>query len=165
KSAIKVSKGDIVVFMDVDLSTSLNNLPKLINSIHRGYDIAIGSRYKEGSRVKRPITRTIASRTYNLLVNLLFKDGILDHQCGFKAFKRQSIEPLIEAVKSKGFFFDTELILKAMRRGLSIVEIPIEWKETRKEPALRKIIAMAPEMLWELLALKLSGEVEGRFEG
>lgn len=156
KRAIKASEGEIITFMDADLATNLMNLIQLLKSIEGGYGITIGSRYVKGSYVERPLTRTIASRAYNLLVNLLFEDGIQDHQCGFKAFSRQALESIIDDVKSNGFFFDTELIVKARWKGFLITEIPVRWREMRKESTLRKIIMLAPLMTWELLMLKLS---------
>ncbi|MGH9938086.1 MAG: glycosyltransferase, partial [Blastocatellia bacterium] len=63
------SKSDVVCYMDVDLSTDLSFLPKLIGAVaHEGYDVATGSRLMRGSRVKRSRSREIISRIYNLFL-------------------------------------------------------------------------------------------------
>ena len=52
-----------------------------------------------------------------------------DHQCGFKAFRKDLILPVIKEVEERGWFWDTELLVRAQRNGLEVKEIPIEWKE------------------------------------
>lgn len=131
KKAFGTCAGDIVVFMDIDLATNLKYLKDSIKLIREGHDAAIGSRAKSGSKVKRPLLRKIASHGYNILVNTFFNDGIFDHQCGFKAFSRQSVKPVVDEVIDSDFFFDTEFLIRIHRRGLSIVEFPIEWTEPR----------------------------------
>ena len=87
------ARNDIVLYMDYDLATDLNDLPLLLRGIAEGYDIVIGSRYK-GVKTKRSLYRHAWSKAYNFMVSLLFDTGIKDHQCGFKAFKRNVIRTL-----------------------------------------------------------------------
>jgi hypothetical protein len=155
KRALKASRCEIVVFMDADLATSLDHLPELLELIKRGYDGAIGSRYIERSCVKRPLLKLIASRTYNLLVRVLFRDGIQDHQCGFKAFSRQALDPLVADVESNDFFFDTELILKAKRKGFSIGEVPVTWREPEGRNPQFRLFGDGVRMGLELLKMRM----------
>jgi hypothetical protein len=131
KGAFKKCRGEVVLFMDVDLATNLKHIEEFIKLINEGNDAIVGSRARRGSRVHRPLARKITSHGYNILVNLLFQDGILDHQCGFKAFNRKALRSIIDEVVDDGFFFDTELLIRIRRRGLRIVECPIEWTEPR----------------------------------
>ena len=133
KNALHVAKGDVVVFMDVDLSTNLDYLPKIVHSAKENEGLAIGSRHVEGSRVKRPLSRTLFSLGYNVFVRALFFDGVKDHQCGFKAMSRNFVQTIEDKIESDGWFFDTELILRCRKTGFPLLEIGVEWTETRKK--------------------------------
>jgi len=129
KKASIASKGQILVFMDVDLSTSLDHLHDIVKLVENGYDAVIASRHIKGSCVRRPFSRSIASRSYNLLVRLLFWDNVSDHQCGFKGFNYKTLKGIIDKVTENGFLFDTELIVRMKQKGLRIIEIPVKWTE------------------------------------
>lgn len=139
--SFKKTPGDIIIFVDADLSSSLNSLPILINEIALGYDIVTGSRYIAGSSIKRKTFRLVASILYNNFIKLIFKTNIHDHMCGFKAFRREVILKLVEEMGydrslKRGIFWDTEMLIRAMRNGYKIKEIPIIWLE-RNKSALR----------------------------
>ena len=132
RKGLKDAKGSIVVFMDVDLSASLKFLPKITELARTTKGLVIGSRHVKGSRVRRSFVRTISSLTYNLLVRLIFRDGVRDHQCGFKAMSNEVAEFLRENLKSEGFFLDTEMILLCKMHGVPVTEIALDWIEVRK---------------------------------
>jgi len=133
KNALRVAKGDVVVFMDVDLSTNLKFLPIIARLAKENRGLAIGSRHVEGARVKRPLSRTLFSLGYNIFVRALFFDGVKDHQCGFKAMSRNFVDNIEDKVESDGWFFDTELILRCKKTGFPLSEIGVDWTETRKK--------------------------------
>ena len=141
KRALKSSKGTVIIFMDADLSTSLDQLHDVVKLIENGYDLVIGSRHVKGSLVRRPLSRCIASRAYNLLVKLLFWDKVSDHQCGFKGFNHRALECVVDEVTENGFLFDTELIVRMKRRGRRIIEIPVKWSEP--EDRISKVNTLA----------------------
>jgi glycosyltransferase involved in cell wall biosynthesis len=130
KNALNSAKGEIIIFMDVDLATSLHSLPQVVERVERHGGVVIGSRHVEGSRVQRRAARTMFSLVYNLLVRVLFLDSVHDHQCGFKAMRHEVAEVLSD-IKSDGFFFDTEMILRCKKAGLPIAEVGVEWSENR----------------------------------
>jgi glycosyltransferase involved in cell wall biosynthesis len=154
KRALKISRGEIIIFMDADLATSLDSLSSVILVIKNGYDGAVASRRIKGAKVKRPFSRALASKAYSLFVRLLFKDGIRDHQCGFKAFSRQLLESVLDDVESEGFLFDTELIVKAQRRGFVVVEVPVTWKEPKGRTSKVMLFRDGAKMGFELLKLR-----------
>jgi glycosyltransferase involved in cell wall biosynthesis len=125
------SKGEILAYMDVDLSTGMSSLGPLIDSIRDGWDICTGSRRIQGSLVKRSRTRKLSSWTYNSMIRILFDTGVRDHQCGFKAFSRHSLFAILGEVKDTHWFWDTEALAVASHRGYKIREIPITWVEDR----------------------------------
>jgi glycosyltransferase involved in cell wall biosynthesis len=91
KKAFKQSHAEIQVYMDLDLATNLEHLKALVDAVDsEGYDFATGSRLLPESSVKRSRTRNVASKTYNFMVQRLLGSKVKDHQCGFKAFRRES---------------------------------------------------------------------------
>ena len=154
RRALKTSKGQALVFMDADLSTSLDHLHDVVKLVENGYDIVIGSRHVKGSYVRRPLSRGIASRAYNLLVKLLFWDNVSDHQCGFKGFNHQAVKGVIDEVTENGFLFDTELIVRMKRKGLRIIEIPVKWIEPEDRIPKFNLLADGVKMGLELVKLR-----------
>jgi glycosyltransferase involved in cell wall biosynthesis len=157
KNALYSAIGDVIVFMDVDLATSLESLPRIVQLAKEHRGLAIGSRHVEGSRVWRPFTRTLFSLTYNLFVRALFLDGIHDHQCGFKAMSREVAEVVRDNAKSDGLFLDTEMILHCKKLGFPVVEVGVEWSETRKRGESGvKLFRDATKMGLDLLRFRLN---------
>jgi glycosyltransferase involved in cell wall biosynthesis len=126
--AIHESKGTIVCYYDVDLATDMNYLPSLIAAIRDGSDISTGSRLLPASNIIRTEGREIASRSYNFLVRLFLSSRIYDHQCGFKAFRRERILPLLPAIRSNHWFWDTEILVRAQKAGYRVSELPVRWR-------------------------------------
>lgn len=122
------SHADYLVYMDVDLSTDLRSLPKLLNSLRSGYDIAIGSRLSRNSKVVgRPVKREILSRGYNILIKLFFGTNFSDAQCGFKAVSQKIVKKLLPKILDNAWFFDSELLIVGEKMGYRIYEEPVLW--------------------------------------
>jgi glycosyltransferase involved in cell wall biosynthesis len=132
------STADIVSYMDVDLSTELPAFPTLIQAIEEGHDIAIGSRLLPGSSVERSFKREVTSRCYNFIIKSMFRTQFSDAQCGFKALSSRAAQDLVPLIQDQEWFFDTELLILAEKRGYRIVEIPVSWVE---DPDTRVAIA------------------------
>lgn len=149
------SDADIVSYMDVDLSTDLNSFPRLIQAIEEGYDIAIGSRLSARAKVRRSLKREVISRSYNMMIKSLFFVSFSDAQCGFKAVSRNAAQALVPLVKNNNWFFDTELLIIAAKRGFRIREIPVDWVE---DPDSRvKVLRTAWEDFKGLMRLRFGG--------
>jgi glycosyltransferase involved in cell wall biosynthesis len=127
-NAIRASKGKIVCYYDVDLATDMQHLSELVNAIREGLDVATGSRLLPESDIVRTGGREIASRSYNFLVRLMLRSKIYDHQCGFKAFNRERILPVLPTIRSTHWFWDTEILVRAQRSGYRVREFPIRWR-------------------------------------
>ena len=127
--AFAVAKAPIVCYYDVDLATDMQHLAELIGAIDEGYDIATGSRLLVESRIQRTGGRELASRGYNFLVRSVLGSRIRDHQCGFKAFRRDRVTGLSGHVKATHWFWDTEILVRAERAGYRIREFPVHWEQ------------------------------------
>jgi glycosyltransferase involved in cell wall biosynthesis len=124
------STADVVCYTDVDLSTELAALPKLIDAIlQEGYDVATGSRLMRESRTTRSLKREVISRGYNLLVKAVLFTSFSDAQCGFKAVSRRVVNEIIPQIRDQGWFFDTELLVLAEKHGYRVRDIPVLWIE------------------------------------
>jgi len=155
KNAFSESKGGILVYMDVDLATSIGQLKVLIEAVSEDYDFATGSRMLPASKVNRSLSRQITSKSYNFMARAILGSKVADHQCGFKAAKRGALLEILDDVKATHWFWDTETLIRAQRRGYRVKEIPIEWTETgrTKVRLMEDSVSMGSQILklwWEL---------------
>jgi len=128
RAAWSASRAPIVCYMDVDLSTDLRALLPLVAPLVSGHsDVSIGTRLARGARVVRGPKRELISRSYNHLLHATLGARFSDAQCGFKAVRADAVRGLLGAVRDDGWFFDTELLVLAQRRGLRIHEVPVDW--------------------------------------
>ena len=152
KKAFHQSSGEILVYMDVDLATDVRQLKELIDSVDKeGYDFATGSRMLPESNVERSGTRDLASKTYNFMVRAVLGSKVKDHQCGFKAFRREPLLQIIDEVSANHWFWDTELLVRAHRRGYRIKEIPVLWKSGRETKV--RLLHDSLYMGWQIFSL------------
>ncbi len=122
------SDAEVCCYMDVDLSTGLEALLPLVAPLVTGHsDLAIGSRLAPGATVARGPKREIISRSYNLILRVVFANRFRDAQCGFKAVRTEIARRLLPVVEDNGWFFDTELLLLAEHNGLRVHEVPVDW--------------------------------------
>ena len=130
RKGLLAAQRQIALFSDADLSTPLEETPKLIEPIAHGeLDIAFGSRALDRSLIghHQPWRREQAGRVFNLIVRVATGLPFWDTQCGFKAFQMATCRPILEAAHIDGFGFDVELLYLASRAGLRLREIPVRW--------------------------------------
>jgi len=130
----KKARGDIIAFIDADLSSGPTELEKVVKAVEQGNDVAIASRHMKQSKIirDRPFLRRIAAKGMNFLVNSMFGFSISDTQCGLKAFSRKAWEKILPQMTKSGFEFDVELLLRAKNLGMKIKEVPIVWTHQQK---------------------------------
>lgn len=156
RHAIQSAEGGTVAYFDTDLSTDLQHLEELIESVRSGSaDIATGSRLMPGYHSDRPVKRAVLSHGYNWLVRRLLRSQVHDHQCGFKAFDKRVILGLLGEVKDNHWFWDTEILVRAQREGYVVKEFPVEWSPDRDTSVdfVRDILGMGSQLVrtwWEL---------------
>ncbi len=163
RAAWSASRARVVAYMDVDLSTDLHGLLPLLAPLLSGHSqVAIGSRLATGSRVVRGAKRELISRAYNLILRSVLRARFSDAQCGFKAVRGDVVRELLGAVRDEGWFFDTELLVIAQRRGMRIHEVPVDWID---DPDSRvDIVSTALEDLRGVARLALAAPIT-RFLG
>ena len=129
KTGMLAARGAYRVFYDADGSTPIEEIDKLWPCFEAGSDIVIGSRSIPGAdiRVRQNRLRESMGRIFNLFVRILVIQGLVDTQCGFKAFRGEIVNTIFHRQRLHGFCFDTEILYIARRHGLSITEIPVRW--------------------------------------
>jgi glycosyltransferase involved in cell wall biosynthesis len=153
KKAVEIADSDLVVYVDADLSASLDDLPRLLEAASKKDALVISRRTMRG-RLTQGALRLALSIGYNLIVRLIFRTGIADHQCGFKAMNKKVARKLITQTSNDGFVFDTELIVRAKRSGIPVEEIQIGWAERRPKRANTRWLRTSFEMMKDLTVLK-----------
>ena len=146
------SKADIRVYMDIDLSVDLKCLPELIRKIELGYDISIGSRYHKDSRVKRGFKRKLISMIYHLLlIKIILGAKYKDVQCGFKAINKR-VPEIFDLVKDRKWFFETEFLYLAQKKGFKIIDVPVIWNESKFSSI--NLLKVVPEFFIKMIKLR-----------
>ncbi|NHN42424.1 flippase-like domain-containing protein [Halorubellus sp. JP-L1] len=154
--AFEASAGETLVYFDTDMATDMRHLEELVESVRtEGYDVATGSRWIAGREADRPAKRGVPSRVFNGLTRLFLRSDLQDHQCGFKAFDRAALLELMPVVQDQHWFWDTEVLVKAQRRGMRVKEFPVDWepKGDTKVDLVRDVFGMGSQIVrtwWEL---------------
>lgn len=142
RNAMRKFDAAVYAYLDTDLATDMTSFHVLVDTVRKGADIALGSRYTDGATSRRPTLRRFASQTYNWLVRRLFNTGIHDHQCGFRAFSHRVRDELLDACKSDHWLWDTEIIVMGQRLGFRIHEFSVDWTERRRTTtSLRRLLS------------------------
>ena len=123
------ARGRVALFSDADLSSPIEEAPKLFQALEEGADIAIGSRWlrAEMQTQRQPLHRQLFGRVFNLLLRLTLGLQFKDTQCGFKAFKQPAAKAIFPLQKIERWGFDPEILFLARKLGYKVVEVPVRW--------------------------------------
>src|SRR6202795_3847051 len=135
------ARGEIVVFSDADLSSPIEEMPKLLQALAAGADIAIGSRWlrAELQTQRQSLHRQLFGRIFNLLLRITLGLQFKDTQCGFKAFTRRAAQTILPLERVERWGFDPEILFLARKFGFRVDEVPVLWGHsggTRIHPVL-----------------------------
>lgn len=159
-AGIKAAKGKYVLFTDMDQSTPISEINKLLPFFRKDYDVVIGSRGEE--RKGFPWYRKFLAAGFRIIRRAIILSNIIDTQCGFKAFKREVAEDVFkrlqvfkEEKRAKGWkvtAFDVELLFIAQKRGYKIAEVPVKWLDVdiakgKKRNFIKESSQMGKEIL------------------
>lgn len=129
RAAWSSAPADVYVFMDADLATDLEALPRLVREAAESGGIAVGDRYHRDSRIERPFFRRFISAGYRSLARIVLGTRVNDLPCGFKAAAASVVSAVLSQVKNDSWFFDSELVVRAEKAGFPVRGIPIRWRE------------------------------------
>ena len=126
----RLATGDVLVWMDCDLSMPPEDVPRLLDAIARGYDLAVGSRFAPGGRQKPlgaprdPVVGVILSTALNLALRAFLEPRFRDWTSGFIAVRRGVVCDLGLRGDYGEYFMD--LLYRALRAGYRVLEVPYE---------------------------------------
>jgi glycosyltransferase involved in cell wall biosynthesis len=129
RNGVLNARGRIILFTDADLSSPIEEAPKLLTELEAGADIAIGSRWmrSELQTKRQSVARQVLGRVFNLLLRMVLRLDFKDTQCGFKAFRRHAARTVFPLQKIERWGFDPEILFLARRSGFKMVEVPVRW--------------------------------------
>jgi dolichyl-phosphate beta-glucosyltransferase len=148
------ARGEVVVFSDADLSSPIEEMPKLLAALASGADIAIGSRWlrAELQTQRQSRHRQLFGRVFNVLLRIILGLRFKDTQCGFKAFTRQASQAILPLQRIERWGFDPEILFLARKFGFRVEEVPVVWGhsgDTRIHPVVDGV-----RMFWEMVRIR-----------
>jgi glycosyltransferase involved in cell wall biosynthesis len=127
RKGIASAKGRWIAIGDADNTYNFNEIPKLVELLKLGADLAIGSRLK--GKIQRQampwLHRWVGTPILTALLNVFFKCHISDVNCGLRAFTRESAQRM--DLQSDGMEFAAEMVIKAAQKKMIILETPINY--------------------------------------
>ncbi len=160
RAGMLAARGAYRLFADADGATPIDELKRIEPLLVAGADVVVGSRVlvDPGVSVTARRHRVAVGRVFNWLVAGVGLQGVADSQCGFKAFTAPVASRLFEALSTRGFGFDVELLMLAQAAGCRIVEVPVNWADQAESKV--GFFRHGPGMLWQIL--KARSRVRGR---
>jgi dolichol-phosphate mannosyltransferase len=148
---------ELILEMDCDFSHDPNDVPRLIAAVEDGADLALGSRYVAGGGTRNwGVIRRIISWGGSFYARVILGLRVRDLTGGFKCFRRNVLETLdLDAIESKGYAFQVETTYRVIRRGFTVVEVPIVFAE-RAEGTSKMSRAIFLEAVVRVPALRLA---------
>jgi len=130
KTGMLAASGDIVFFMDADLSVPLRFVDEFLPFFDRA-DVIFGSRRHSQSVIgqSQPFYRVASGRAFNLALRFCGVTRFRDTQCGFKAFRANAAKDVFSRLTVDGFGFDVEALAWAEALGYCLLERPVEWND------------------------------------
>lgn len=168
-SGIQKAAGEIILITDMDQSTPIAEVDRLLPLFDQCFDLVIGSR--GGTRKSTSFVRQLASTLFQLARRMVLLPKIVDTQAGFKSFKRKvalDVFPKMRVIKlgrpkEKGWkvgAWDVEMLFVAEKCGYKIAEVPVAWVNedvsTKKESGGIKFVRESLEMLVEIFRVRLN---------
>lgn len=158
RAGVAENQSDIVGYMDVDLSTDIHHITEMYHAFGADatLDMVNASRWcKQSKTIGRKFYRNLTSIGLVYLLKLVFGMKASDAICGFKFFRKETAEALITeaGAATNGWFYLIELLLRAERNGLNILEMPVRWIDDTKNSTVHTI-RLIREYLCQIVSLK-----------
>ena len=133
RRGVELSCGEIVGYMDIDLSTNIKHLGEAIHIFKTRPEVEYinGSRFaKESDTQGRKWYRKITSQGLLILLKLFLRMKSTDAICGFTFVRRETALSLVAgSSQDNGWFYMIEFLLRAEKRGVNVLDYPVEWQE------------------------------------
>jgi len=148
----KMARGKVVGFIDVDLEVSPIYIPEFVEAIQDGADVVIATRFYKESLTT--LVRWVSTKVYIFLVQQVLGVNYKDTEAGYKFFNKKKILKILKKVKNKGWFFDTEIVIRSHLAHLKIKEIPVLFLRRPEKQSTVRLIPDSIDYLKALIDLK-----------
>ena len=147
------ARGKYRLFTDVDLSTPIEEVKKLLFWAEQGADVVFGSRSLPDSdvRVRQPLHRRLAGNAMRTITRILISPGVRDTQCGFTLFSAKAADEIFPRQRVWGWSFDLELLALASLLGFKYKEVPVIWVDSPESKV--NFLRDATKMLFEIFSI------------
>ena len=147
---------ELILELDCDFSHDPADVPRLIDAVEGGADLALGSRYVPGGGVRNwGLVRLLISRGASVYTALFLQMGVKDPTGGFKCFRRRVLETIdLDRITAKGYAFQIETTYRAKQAGFRVVEVPITFAD-RTEGHSKMSRAIVLEAVWRVPLLRV----------
>ena len=156
----RAARGTIAGYIDVDLEVHSRYIPSLVRAIEKGADVATLRRIYAFQLLS--LDRYLMSRGYSFLVRRLLGVPYRDTETGYKFFRRETVLPLLDEIEDGGWFWDTEFMARAARRGLTVKEIPGAYVRREDKSSTVRGIRDSARYFRQLLRFRRRLRAEGR---
>lgn len=152
---IEKAKGKYIIVYMADAPEDTKYIMPLLEKLRKGYDIVQTSRFfKESVWEGYPIQKRIGNWLCNNFIRLIFlKSGLRDFSSLFKGFNKRKVQLL--NLSAEGFDLGLEVVLKGIRKGYDITEIPVSWKERKAGESKFKLSKFATSYFKQVIKIWL----------
>ncbi len=152
-----ISKGDVIITMDVDGSHDVADIPRLLDRLGDGYDVVIGSRYVRGGGTDKPLSNRLISLLGGHYTRLTLRLGVVDSTNGFRAFRREVWDRISHHRYSERNVFLIEFLYHARRSGALMTEVPVFFRERTMGESKTHVLRESVKALTLPVRLRLGG--------
>jgi glycosyltransferase involved in cell wall biosynthesis len=163
KRGFQAATSDYVLMLDVDMSTPLSQLKRMLRAVNRGNQVIIGTRKNGHSTVviPQPLYRQILGRGFTLIAQLILNTWVTDFTCGFKLFSKAAYQKIGQMMQIDRWGYDAEVVYLAKKYGFKLAEVPVKWYNDRRTRV--KVSLDIAQSLVDLMAIRKNDGV-GAYE-
>lgn len=160
RRGIREARADVMAQFDADLQFLPEDLPRVIAPIRSGLaDVVLGSRFLDGSVREpgsTPLGRRLGNHAVSAYASLLARRRLTDVQAGIKAWTREAADRIV--LESDGYSYEAEIAVKAVRRGLRVVEVPVTTRARRAGRSKVHVARAGLALIRDITRFGMAGE-------
>jgi dolichyl-phosphate beta-glucosyltransferase len=163
KKGVLSAKGDLILFMDADNATRINQLDKFMPFASSEYEVVLASRRMQGAEIAwhQPWYRIVLGNIYILLSKIILGSSVSDYNCGFKLYKKNAAKLLFSKLTRNDWSFDSELIYLTRKFGIRSISVPVRWEDKAKTSKVKPLRDGIKSLL-SLIAIRIN-DIKGAY--
>ncbi len=155
---IHLAKSDFVGYLDIDLEIPQWYILPAYLMLKKGADMVMANRIDYKLHLKIFI-RWITNKGYNILTRKLLGVSFTDTEAGFKFFRKEKILPVLDEIEDKGWFWDTEIVIRSFYKGLKIGELPSLFIKNLEKTSTVKVFSDSVDYFKKLIKFRKKARI------